>query len=145
MGHYQGTSFDVPRVCFLHNRLPRVLKRESGCFSLVQIGFHLTGLINSRGVSSDQRQLATQLHTALNQVQSWLQAARADAQHLVAMSNKQLQQPAAHALIDDMLIQVNNAYVGTIDPVTNSEQHGVNWIYTNMHSLATIDIHVYQK
>ncbi len=80
----------------------------------------------------------------MNNVHQWLENARQDAIKLVAMSNGQLQDRNALTLLNDMVTQVNNAYGGTTDPATGTEQHGVSWIYNTMHTLALIEVHPYQ-
>lgn len=110
-----------------------------------QIGYHLIGMLSSPGVSASQRQIAIQLHSALDAVNQYLTNARKDAKQLAAMSNAQLQQPTAKTLANDLFTQVNNAYVGTMDPATGNQQHGVDWLYNTMHTLATIAVQTYRQ
>jgi hypothetical protein len=104
------------------------------------IGLHLAGLLTSPGATSAQRQLASQLQAALDNVQNWLEQARSDARQLVVLSDTQLQNRAALALLNDLVVQVMNAYVGTTDPATGNQQQGVVWLYSAMHNLAIIDV-----
>jgi hypothetical protein len=104
------------------------------------IGLHLAGLLTSPGATSSQRQIASQVQTALDNVQNWLEQARQDARQLVVLSDTQLQNRAALALLNDLVVQVTNAYVGTIDPATGNQQQGAVWIYSTMRTLASIDV-----
>jgi len=78
-------------------------------------------------------------------VRNWLESAREDTQKLIRLSDSQLQSQQAQTLLNDMVTQITNAYVGTTDPATNAEQHGVVWVLNNMHSLASIDVSIYSE
>jgi hypothetical protein len=109
-----------------------------------QIGYHLSSLIDCPGVSAGQKQDAVQINVAINNVRNWLESAREDARKLIRLSNSQLQSPQAHALLNDVVTQITNAYVGTTDPATNAERYGVVWVFNNMPSLASIDVSIYK-
>lgn len=111
---------------------------------LQHIGFHLNSLVSSPGADQSQQVLAQQLVIAMNNVNTWLGKARQDAQQLVVLSNEQLTQPPAKALLNDLATQVNIAYVGTTDPTTGNVQHGVSWIRTTMQNMAVINIFPYK-
>lgn len=104
---------------------------------------HLNGLINAPGSTQATRQVAAQIIDALSNVQQWLQKLRNDARQLVSMTNAQLLQPAALALLNDMVQQANNAYSGQIDPVSGAVHQGVSWIHAQAQSLATMDVYQY--
>ena len=104
---------------------------------------HLNGLINAPGSTLATRQVAAQIIDALSNVQQWLQKLRSDARQFVSMTNAQLLQPAALALLNDMVQQANNAYSGQIDPVSGAMHQGVIWIHAQAQSLATMDVYQY--
>ncbi len=104
---------------------------------------HLNGLISAPGSTLETRQVAAQIIDALSNVQQWLQKLRSDARQFVSMTNAQLLQPAALALLNDMVQQANNAYSGQIDPVSGAVHQGVSWIHAQAQSLATMNIYQY--
>src|SRR5579859_2868044 len=85
---------------------------------LYHIGLHLHGLIGSPGTTAEQKQLALQIDTAINKVSALLQQVRQDARQLVKMNGAQLLQPASLSLLDDMVKQAQDAFVGQFDPTT---------------------------
>ena len=105
--------------------------------------FHLTGVVQSPGATSDLRALATQLNRAVSDLKNALERVRQDAQQLVHMTNEQLHQSAAFALVGDMALQARYAYAGQIDPITGNSQEGALWIYNNVQRLATFDVMPY--
>jgi hypothetical protein len=60
------------------------------------------------------------------------------------MTDAQLLQPAALSLLDDMVTNANNAYIGKLDPTTDEVQPGVVEIYYNVQRLATFTITPYK-
>lgn len=106
---------------------------------------HLNGLLNAPGSTQTTRQAAAQIINALSNVQQWLQKLRSDARQFVSMTNAQLTQPAALALLNDMVQQANNAYSGQIDPVSGMMHQGVIWIHAQAQSLATMDVYQYAQ
>ena len=106
---------------------------------------HLNGLLGAPGSTQTTRQVAAQIIDALSNVQQWLQKLRSDAHQFVSMTNAQLLQPAALALLNDMVQQANNAYSGQIDPVSGEMHQGVIWIHAQAQSLATMDVYQYAQ
>ena len=104
---------------------------------------HLNGLINAPGSTLATRQAVAQIIDAMSNAQQWLQKLRADARQFVFLTNAQLMQPAALALLNDMVQQANNAYSGQIDPVSGAMHQGVIWIHAQAQSLAALDIYQY--
>ena len=107
--------------------------------------FHLTGVVQSPGITHDLSVLATQLNRAVSDLKTVLERVRQDAQQLVHMSDGQLQQPAAIALVGDMALEARYAYAGQTDPITGTSQEGVLWIYNNIQRLATFDVAPYSS
>ncbi|HEY7415492.1 MAG TPA: hypothetical protein VH593_09890, partial [Ktedonobacteraceae bacterium] len=108
------------------------------------IGTHLKELVDSPGVTPEQKQLAIQIDNGLNNVQGWLEQVHTDAQKLMQMSDAQLQQPASQALFDDLYTQANRAFTGRFNPDTGQVQDGVSQIHAQDLQLATFDIQPYQ-
>lgn len=105
--------------------------------------YHLNGLLDAPGSTTGVRESVSQIIPAMNNVQSWLEKLRADAKQIVAMTDTQLGQPEAFSLLNDMVDQANNAYVGQIDPTTGAVREGVTWIHEHLQSLATFTVTQY--
>ena len=72
-----------------------------------------------------------------------LTQARLDAKQLVTMTPNQLSQPAAKTLLNDLYQQVNQAYIGQMDPLRGEMQGGAEHISALLQHLATIEIKPY--
>lgn len=112
---------------------------------LYTIDLHLNGVIQSPGVTTDQRKFAIQVDTAVKNVEVWLAKVRMDAQKLEPMSLQQLVQPAARGILDDMSNQALYAFAGRVNPTTGNVQEGVIQIYYNIQRLATFDVQSYRS
>lgn len=102
------------------------------------IRLHLAGLDNAPGRTDAQKQLASQIDTALMHIQSLLQSARNDAVQLAQMSNTQLRNQSALTLLNDLQIATSNAYVG-IDSASESTP-GVVWVHNTLERLTSMNI-----
>jgi len=111
---------------------------------LYHIALHLNGVLSSPGSTQYQRNLATQINTALNNVKGWLGQARHDAAQLVRMNDTQLAQQSTLTLINDMVTQTNNAYTGYTNPATGQLQAGVTQLYQQIQQLATLQVQTYK-
>jgi hypothetical protein len=101
---------------------------------------HLNGLLEAPGAPSTLRKNTAAIVMAMNDVEFWLAQLRRDAQKIMKMSDTQLRQPATLSLINDMISNAQNAFVGQIDPATGQMREGVDWIHDHMQFLATFDI-----
>lgn len=110
---------------------------------LYHINKHLQGILQAPGATADQRQVAAQIDTALNQVTSWLQKVRTDAKTLMNMSDSQLLTQQSLSILNDMDTQAGNAYSGQLNPETNQTQGGVLQIHHNLERLATFNVTTY--
>ncbi len=110
---------------------------------LNSIVVHLNGLIEAPGSTPEIRKDAAQIIAAMNNVQYWLQKLHDDARQIMALTDDQLQQPEALALLNDIVDQANHACVGQIDPTTNQARQGVIWIHDYMQFLATLEVKQY--
>ena len=109
---------------------------------LYHIGLHLHGLATSPGATTGQKQLAVQIDTALNQVQALLEQIRQDAKQLVMMTDAQLLQPSTLSLLDAMVKQAQDMFVGQFDPSTSEIANGITQIHYAIQRLATLDVTV---
>jgi serine/threonine protein phosphatase PrpC len=111
---------------------------------LDSIMLHLNGLIRAGGSTPTLRKEIDEIITALNNVRYWLAQVRKDGKQIMKMSDSQLLQPLALAIIDDMVGNASNAYAGQMDPTTNMMREGVAWIHDHTQALATLDITSYK-
>jgi hypothetical protein len=107
---------------------------------LDHIASHLNGLLLAAGSPSGLRQDASSIITALNNVKGWLTQVRMDARQIMKMSDAQLRQPSTLSLLNDMIVNATNAYVGQVDPATGQMREGVNWIHNQMQFLAAMNV-----
>ncbi|TMD68892.1 MAG: serine/threonine protein kinase [Chloroflexi bacterium] len=107
--------------------------------------FHLNGVVKSPGTLGDLNTLTIQLNTAVTNVKKSLTQLRQDALQLVHMTDQQLAQPSAQALVGDMALQARYAYAGQPDPVTGNTQGGATWVYNNVQRLATFEVTPYSS
>ncbi|MBV9689162.1 MAG: serine/threonine protein kinase [Ktedonobacteraceae bacterium] len=101
---------------------------------------HLGEIVQSPGVTPDQKALALRINQAVDNVNGWLVAVHDDAAKLVQMSDAQLLQPQTLSTLNDLFINANNAFVGHVDPNTNQVREGVSQIHYSIQRLATFDI-----
>lgn len=107
---------------------------------LYHIGIHLQGLVESPGVTPEQKQLAIQIDNALSQVQSRLQQVRQDAKQLIKMNATQLTTQQALTILNDMDKQMQDAFVGQYNEATGAIAGGVTQIHYTILQLATLNI-----
>jgi len=107
---------------------------------LYHIGIHLQGLVESPGVTPEQKQLAIQIDNALSQVQARLQQVRQDAKQLITMNAAQLTTPQALTILNDMDKQMQDAFVGQFNEVTGTIAGGVTQIHFTILQLATLNV-----
>jgi hypothetical protein len=107
---------------------------------LHHIAIHLQGVVQSPGSNSEQQALAQQISAALSKVQALYEKIRQDAIQLVRMSDAQLRQPAALALLDTMVKQAQDAFLGQFDPQSGEIQSGITQIHYAIQRLATLDV-----
>lgn len=107
--------------------------------------FHLNGVVQSPGTLQDLNALTVQVSTAVSNVKNNLAQMRQDALQLVHMTNQQLAQPSALALVSDMALQARYAYAGQTDPITGNAQQGAIWVYNTVQRLATFEVTPYSS
>jgi len=104
------------------------------------VKLHLMGMVNAPGHTAEQRQLAGRIDHALTGIASLLKNVRSDAVQIAKLSDEQLKQPTTLALLNDMQINANNAYVGKTDPTTGVVQPGETWLHANMQALTSMPV-----
>ncbi|HEX3641164.1 MAG TPA: hypothetical protein VHV10_07730, partial [Ktedonobacteraceae bacterium] len=107
---------------------------------LKHIGTHLSDITQAPGVTPEQKQLASETNTDINNVQVWLSAVHADAVKLLHTPPDQLLQPQTLPTFNDMFAQANKAFTGQTDPHTGQVKEGVAQIHYKIQSLAILDI-----
>jgi eukaryotic-like serine/threonine-protein kinase len=107
------------------------------------IGIHMEGAIQAPQTTPDQRKLAIQINTGLDNVKRLLASAFRDAKQLSGMTSIQLLQPSSLSLLDDLVTQAQYAYTGQLNPATGQSEGGAIWIYGNLQRLANFDIKPY--
>jgi hypothetical protein len=111
---------------------------------LPHIELHVKGLITSPGVDPSQEQLAQALIPALDAVALHQQAVRVDAKKLVVMTNAELTSSSALDLMNDLVTNATDAYVGESDVATGTTVGGVSWICGQTAMLAMVPIMPFQ-
>jgi hypothetical protein len=107
------------------------------------INTHLQGIVNSPGVTPEQRRLAAQIDANLNNVGSWLQQVRQDARKILALPASTLFSNDGLTLLDHMETNARYAYVGKLNPTNNQIQGGVTQIYYQSQALTTMNVTAY--
>ena len=101
---------------------------------------HLSELNRAPDATPQMHTLSQEIVVALGNVKGWLQQVRADAKQLFHMTPNQLAQPAALAVLDDLVTHATYAYTGQLDPNTNTVKPGVLQVHYDVLRLATFDI-----
>jgi eukaryotic-like serine/threonine-protein kinase len=101
---------------------------------------HLSQLNRAPDATPQMHALSQEIIVALDNVKGWLQQVRTDARQLFHMTPDQLAQPAARAILNDLVTQATYAYIGQLDPITNTVKPGVLQAHYNVLKLATFDI-----
>jgi len=101
---------------------------------------HLNQLNRAPDATPEIHQLSVEIVAAITNAKGWLMQARADAKQLFDMTPAQLAQSTAVRLLDDLVTQVTYAYIGQLDPNTNTVKPGVLQAHYEAQQLATFDI-----
>ena len=106
---------------------------------------HVGQVAKATDITPEMRQHAQHILDALNNLggkNGWLADVHNDVVQLFNMSQNtvQLRQPAAGALLDDMVTKATYAYIGKLDPATNTVQPGVTQIHYDVQHLATFTL-----
>ncbi len=106
---------------------------------------HVGQVTKATDITPEMRQHAQRILVALGNLggeKGWLTNVHTDAVQLFKMSQNavQLRQPAAGALLDDMVTKATYAYIGKLDPTTNTVQPGVTQVHYDVQHLATFTL-----
>ena len=101
---------------------------------------HLTQLNRAPDATPQMHILSQNIVVAIDNANGWLQKVRADAKLLFNMTPAQLAQPAARAILNDLVTQATFAYIGQLDPTTNTVRPGVLQAHYSVQRLATFDV-----
>lgn len=107
---------------------------------LDHVPLHLDGVVKAPDATPELRKLAAHIIDSLNNVKKWLNEARMYAQQLVKMDSNQLSQPAALTTIDKLLTDVTYAYIGQLDPQTNTVILGIIHVHYDVQQLAALNL-----
>lgn len=107
---------------------------------LTHVDIHLQGLMRAPGHTEAQQQLAIKLDTALKQDAALMKNVRQDASTLSKMETSQLKGTDALALLNDLVTNATNAYVGQFDAKGHGTINGIVWIHHELQELATMSI-----
>ena len=107
---------------------------------LDHLALHLNELVKAPDASPRIRQLAQSILLAVGNAKMWLNQVHMDAKALFNMSPEQLAQPAAQSLLEDLVAQATYAYIGQLNPTTNTIIPGVLQAHYAIQKLATFDI-----
>ncbi len=101
---------------------------------------HLSQLLRAPDATPEMRILAQRILEALGNAKEWLQQVRMNAKLLVAMTPDQLTQDSARILLDGLVTNATYAYIGQLNPATDTVRSGVLEAHYDAQRLATFDI-----
>ena len=107
------------------------------------ISDHMAGAIQSPQTTSDQRKLAVQINSHLDEEKGLFEQVQHDAKQVLRMSDTQILGAQTLTLLDDLATQAQNAYSGQLDPSTGQSAGGALWVYGNLQRLAAFDVRQY--
>ncbi len=107
---------------------------------LDHVPLHLNGVIKAPDATPEMRKIATNIVNALTNAAKWLKEARMLARQLALMNNNQLSQPGTLTMINNLLADVTDAYIGQLDPKTNTVVPGVLQVHYDVQQLAAFTI-----
>lgn len=107
---------------------------------VTHIDNHLNALLQSPGVSSNQKAQALQINPELNTIAAWLKEVQSDALQLVAMSDIQLTQKSGLDLRSALSALATEVLSGGPNPTTGAPDPGVQAISLQLQGLAKLDV-----
>ena len=107
---------------------------------LVHLVLHVSELNRAPDATPQMHKLSQSIVVAVNDAKAWLLQVRMDAKQLFNMTPAQLAQPAARAVLNDLVTQATYAYIGKLDPTTNTVIPGMLQAHYYEQQLATFDI-----
>lgn len=107
------------------------------------ISEHMAGAVGSPQTTPEQRKLAVQINTRLDEVKRLFEQVGQDAKQLLNMTQAQLLQPSALTLLNDLATRAQEAYTGQLNPSPGQPGGGALWIYGALQRLVAFDIRPY--
>jgi hypothetical protein len=112
---------------------------------LAHMQLHLNELTKAPDASPETRKLAQHIVDTLSNLYNdkgsgWLQRVHDDAKKLFDMGPDQLAQPSAQVLLEDLATYATYAYIGQLDPATNTVVPGIVQAHYDIQKLAAFDI-----
>jgi serine/threonine protein kinase len=104
------------------------------------VQLHVGQVDKATDVSPETHQRAQRILDAVTDAKQWLLKVHDDDVKLFQLNADQLKQPSTGDLLDDLVTQATYAYIGHLDPSTNSVQPGVIQAHYDIQQLATIAI-----
>jgi eukaryotic-like serine/threonine-protein kinase len=106
------------------------------------VQLHVGQVARAPHLSKEMLQHATNILDAVSRAGTWLTKVRSDAVQLFQMSQdlNQLKQPAAGVLLNDMATNAQYAYLGNLDPTTNTVQPGILQAHYEIQQLAVLEV-----
>lgn len=101
---------------------------------------HINGLINAPGATATQKHLAVLIDAAMQSIVMLYRQIRTDAITLVNMTDQQLRQPAALALLDSIATMATSAYTGQQGLTSSSAQPGIVAIHASLQTLGVFPV-----
>ena len=101
---------------------------------------HLSQLLRAPDITPEMRTLAQSILVALGHAKIWLQQVRMNAKQLFTMTPDQLTQDEARLLLDGLVTNATYAYIGQLNPATDTVTPGVLQAHYDAQRLATFDI-----
>ena len=104
------------------------------------VPLHVGQVDKATDVTPEIHQRAKRIVDAMTNAKRWLLKVHDDDAKLFHLNADQLRQPGTVELLDDMVTQATYAYIGYLDPTTNTVQPGIIQAHYDIQQLATITI-----
>ena len=106
------------------------------------VQLHVGQIARATDISPEMRQRTAHILDDVKRAGNWLKQVHEDARTLFLTGNNpnQLKQQAMGDLLDQMVTDATYAYIGQLDPITNTVQGGVIQAHYEIQQLATLTI-----
>jgi eukaryotic-like serine/threonine-protein kinase len=109
---------------------------------LDHVELHVGQIAKATDISPAMLQSTARILDDVNRADAWLKQVHEDARtlFLAGRNLNQLKQPAMGEMLDQMVTYATYAYIGKLDPITNTVQGGVIQAHYEIQQLATLNI-----
>jgi len=104
------------------------------------VQLHVGQVDKATDVSQDTHQRTERILDAVTNAKQWLLNVHSDDVKLFHLSADQLKQQSVGDLLDDLVTQATYAYIGQLDPTTNTVKPGIIQAHYDIQQLATMTI-----